>query len=514
MTQKNPFTDRLDGDAPAAPCTVVIFGASGDLTSRKLVPALFNLHLDGLLDPASAIVGFARREMSNDAFRGQLREAAAKHSRRPVENDTWDRFASGIEYEVGDFADAAAYRRLAERLERIDRERGLRGHRLFYLATPPSSYVPILAGLGGAGLSHAAAGGFARIVIEKPYGRDLDSARTLNRAVGTVFEESQVYRIDHYLGKETVQNILVFRLGNGIFEPLWNRRYVDHVQITVAESIGVEGRAGYYDQAGVLRDMLQNHLLQLLCLVAMEPPVRFEADAVRDEKVKVLRALRMPAGAAAAHEVVRAQYAAGLVGGAPVPGYREEPGVAPDSGTETFLAIRAEVENWRWAGVPFFLRSGKRLPRRATEIALVYRRPPLLFFRDGDTPAGRRGEGIEPNVLALRIQPDEGISLSFGSKLPGQKMQVEDVRMDFLYATSFGSDPPEAYEHLLLDALEGDSTLFARRDEVEIAWGLADGLRATWGDDSGPPLLSYPAGSWGPAEGTALIGPGRRWRRV
>jgi glucose-6-phosphate 1-dehydrogenase len=329
--------------------------------------------------------------------------------------------------------------------------------------------------------------------------------------VARTFDERQVYRIDHYLGKETVQNILVVRLGNGIFEPLWNRRYVDHVQITAAESIGVEGRAAYYDQAGVLRDMFQNHILQLLCLVAMEPPVRFEADAVRDEKVKVLRALRTPARAEARRSVVRARYGAGAVGGAAVPGYLEEPGVPAGSETETFLAARVEIENWRWAGVPFFLRSGKRLPRRATEIALVFRRPPMLFF-------GGRGEGdvqrLRRNVLALRIQPDEGISLSFGSKLPGQQLHLEDVRMDFLYATSFGSDPPEAYEHLLLDCLQGDSTLFSRRDEIEEAWRIADELRASWEDGDGPSLLPYAAGSWGPEEADAVLGEHGRWRRV
>jgi len=511
MSQDNPFAEAATGATVADPCAVVIFGATGDLTSRKLVPALFNLCVDGLTDPATAVLGFARRELSDDAFREKMREGLASHSRRKPTSADWDRFAGGLGYQVGNFDDPAAYRSLADRLDKIDQERGTGGRRIFYLATPPGAYETILGHLGDAGLSRSKPGGFSRVIVEKPFGRDLTSAQELNRVVGGSFEEDQVYRIDHYLGKETVQNILVFRLGNGIFEPLWNRRYVDHVQITAAESLGVEGRAGYYDRSGLLRDMFQNHIMQLLCLVAMEPPVRFEADAVRDEKVKVLKALRPPAPSEAAGAVVRARYAAGAVGGSPVPGYLEEPGVPPDSTTETYLATRVAVENWRWAGVPFYLRSGKRLPRRATEIALVFRRPPQLFF---DRAGGRGGEHREANVLALRIQPDEGISLSFGSKLPGQEMHVEEVRMDFLYATSFGSDPPEAYEHLLLDCIEGDSTLFARRDEVEVAWGIADALRRTWESGDGAPMRSYEAGTWGPAEADALLGTDRRWRRV
>ncbi|MGD8377083.1 MAG: glucose-6-phosphate dehydrogenase [Acidobacteriota bacterium] len=502
----DPFAADRQEDPVAPPCDVVIFGATGDLTQRKLLPALWNLRLDGLTEPGTTILGLARRSLSDDEFRGKMHEAVEAHSRRKASEGDWESFAASLGYHEGEFGDAQAYRTLAKRLDEQDRKRGTPKRRLFYFATPPSAYETILENLEASGLAAEDEDGFARVVIEKPFGHDLASARALNASVAAAFDERQVYRIDHYLGKETVQNILVFRLGNGIFEPLWNRRYVDHVQITVSESLGVEGRAAYYDKAGVLRDMLQNHLMQLLCLVAMEPPVRFEADAVRDEKVKVLRALRPPEPGTDA--LLRARYGPGTVGGSEVSGYLEEPGVPEDSTTETYLAARVAVENWRWAGVPFYLRSGKRLPLRATEIALVFRRPPLLFFGNSDTPHLKR------NVLALRIQPDEGISLSFGSKLPGQKLHMEDVRMDFLYATSFGADPPEAYEHLLLDCIEGDSTLFARCDEVEEAWRIADAVRHCWERPDGPELLSYPAGTWGPTEAEALFRGTGHWRRI
>jgi glucose-6-phosphate 1-dehydrogenase len=487
----------------------VIFGATGDLTRRKLVPALYSLFVDGFIDPRTSVVGLARRELSDDAFRATMRQALQEHSRQAVKEEDWQRFSSGLHYVQGEFGHRPAYDDLKALLDELDQNRGAGERRLFYLATPPSAYTVILDQLGDAGLSRASAQGCCRVVIEKPFGRDLESARQLNDVVARSFREEQVYRIDHYLGKETVQNILVFRLGNGVFEPLWNRRYVDHVQITVAESLGVEGRAGYYDRAGVLRDMFQNHLMQLLCLVAMEPPVRFEADAVRDEKVKVLRALHLPQPGGSQPTLVRGHYTAGAMDGVPVPGYREGPEVAQDSTTETFLATRLEVENWRWAGVPFFLRSGKRLPRRVTEIALVFRRPPHLFF-PGESSAGHL---MEPNVLALRVQPDEGISLSFGSKRPGQEMHVDNVSMDFRYSTAFGGSPPEAYEHLLLDCLEGDSTLFARRDEVELAWGFADRLRQGWEKNDPSEVHSYQAGTWGPSRSADLLGGDRRWRR-
>ncbi len=493
---------------PAA-ATLVIFGATGDLTRRKLMPALYNLFVDGLIDPSTAIIGFARRPLSDKDFRDQMRQAVEKHSRRVVESESWTRFAGGLRYTQGDFSNAEAYGSLATMLAEVDSDRRTEGRHVFYLATPPRAYPVILGHLGAADLSRPSPGGCSRVIVEKPFGRDRTSAQELNQTISRSFEEEQIYRIDHYLGKETVQNILAFRLGNSIFEPLWNRRYVDHVQITVAESLGIEGRADYFDRAGILRDMFQNHMMQLLCLVAMEPPVRFEADAVRDEKVKVLRALELPEPSGASPALVRGMYAKGTVDGKPVPGYHDEPGVPAGSETETFLAARVHVENWRWAGVPFFLRSGKRLPRRVTEIALVFRRPPHLFF----DAWGQSSGGAEPNVLALRIQPDEGISLTFGSKAPGQEMNLEEVRMNFRYSTSFGGDPPDAYEHLLLDCFEGDSTLFARRDEVEIAWEITDHLRQRWGSGSEVPLHTYEAGTWGPSAAGELPGPLRRWRK-
>jgi len=491
------------------PCTLVIFGATGDLTRRKLLPALYRLFVDGFIDPRTSVVGVARRDLSDDAFRAAMREALEEHSRQPVQSRDWERFAAGLRYVPGEFGHRPAYDKLAALLTELDSSRAADGRRLFYLATPPSAYTVIIDQLGDAGLSRPGAQGCCRVIIEKPFGRDLDSARHLNEVVARSFQEDQVYRIDHYLGKETVQNILVFRLGNGIFEPLWNRRYVDHVQITVSESLGVEGRAAYYDRAGVLRDMFQNHLMQLLCLVAMEPPVAFEADAIRDEKVKVLRAIRLPQSDGSRPTLVRGHYTAGKTDGAAVPGYREGPEVAADSTTETFLATRLDVENWRWAGVPFFLRSGKRLPRRVTEIALVFKRPPHLFF-PGNSPTDQL---MEPNVMALRIQPDEGISLSFSSKRPGQEMHLDHVSMDFRYATTFGGSPPLAYEHLLLDCMEGDSTLFARRDEVELAWGIADALRQGWENDGAAEVHPYEAGTWGPSRAREILGTDRRWRR-
>jgi glucose-6-phosphate 1-dehydrogenase len=492
---------------PAAPpCAIVVFGASGDLTHRKLVPALYNLTLDGLLPDEVSLVGFARRDWTDETFTAGLRAACEEHSRRPVDDAVWDRFARNATYVRGSFDDANAYRALAERLTELDRDAGTAGNRLFYLATAPSHFPGILEHLRDAGLvREPGEDAFSRVIVEKPFGRDLATARELNEVVGRVLDESQTFRIDHYLGKETVQNILVFRLGNGIFEPLWNRRYVDHVQITVAESIGVEGRAGYFDRSGILRDMVQSHVLQLLTLVAMEPPARFEADAVRDEKVKVLRAIRPMSPEEVARSTVRARYGPGTVDGEAVPAYRDAEGVPADSDTETFAAVKFLVETWRWSGVPFWLRVGKRLPRRATSIAIVFRDPPLALFREA-------GCGLEPSVLELRIQPDEGISLAFGSKAPGQDIVVDPVRMDFRYATSFEEDTPEAYERLLLDAVEGDGTLFARRDEVELGWALIDTIRAGWAE-AGPPLVEHAAGTWGPEESDIVLErEGRRWR--
>jgi glucose-6-phosphate 1-dehydrogenase len=507
MTEPNPLRVGLETERAPEPGVVVIFGASGDLTQRKLVPALYALALEHRLPVGASVLGIGRRPLGDERFREQTRQGVADHSRTgaPAAAE-WAPFAEGLFYEPVDLHDPAAYARLAARLRELDRARGTRGNYLFYLATPPSAFAPVVAGLGQAGLARPD-GGWRRLVIEKPVGRDLASARTLNRAVAEWFDESQVLRIDHYLGKETVQNLLVFRFANAIFEPVWNRAHVDHVQITVAESLGVEGRGAYYEEAGALRDMVQNHLLQLLCLVAMEPPVGVAAEHVRDEKTKVLRAVRALGAPDVDRVAVRAQYRPGAILGQPVPGYREESGVAPDSATETYAAVRLEVENWRWAGVPFYLRSGKRLTRRLTEIAIQFREPPHLLF-------GAQVQGLPPNSLVVRIQPDEGIALRFGAKLPVQEFDLRPVTMDFRYGTSFGVAAPEAYERLLLDALRGDPTHFSRADWVEAAWALMAPIQAAWAGGS-PALPGYEAGSAGPREADLLLErEGRRWRRL
>jgi glucose-6-phosphate 1-dehydrogenase len=505
----NPLREGLSVERMPEPNTVVIFGASGDLTQRKLVPALYNLELEGLLPNAFAVVGVARRPIADDEFRQQMLDGVNRHSRnRPADPAVWEAFAEKLRYCPGNFDDPGAYRRLAEVLGRLDHERGTAGNRLLYLATAPEYFPVIIEQLGAAGLNTSPSGGWVRVIIEKPIGRDLASARDLNRRVQSVFREHQVYRIDHYLGKETVQNILVFRFANGIFEPMWNRGHVDHVQITVAEAVGVEGRGGYYESAGVIRDMIQNHMLQLLTLVAMDPPVAFDADAIRDEKVKVLRAIRPLAPAEVEPHVVRGQYVAGSVGGQPAPGYREEKGVAPESVTETFLALKLFLDNWRWAGVPFYLRSGKRLPKRSTEIAIQFKHVPLSLF-------GRAAGSVEPNLLALNIQPDEGISLRFNSKLPGATVQVRPVSMDFRYGSSFGVPAPEAYERLILDCMLGEAALFTRDDEVEAAWSYANRILEGWAAAPVTRLPGYEAGTWGPAEAHNFIeADGRRWRRL
>jgi len=522
----NPLREGLDL-REAGPCSVVIFGATGDLTRRKLVPALYNLARDGLLHPDTSVVGFARRPWSDEEFRGEMRNGVETYSRnQPIDEEVWNGLAGDISYVSGNFADTAAYGKLEQRLSALDAERGDPGCRLFYLATPPDAYETILGNLREAGVVHGRGeAGEGRIIVEKPFGRDLASARRLNEVLHRTFPEDQVFRIDHYLGKETVQNLLVFRLENGIFEPLWNRRYVDHVQITVAEAEGVGTRASFYEQVGVARDMLQNHLLQLLTLVAMEPPVRFDAKAVRDEKVKVLEAIRPFTPDEVRSRVVRGQYAAGMVGGVEAVGYREEGGVDAESATETYLAARLAVDNWRWAGTPFFVRSGKRLPKRDSEITIVFRAAPHNPFTGmsagpggpgaGGPAAGRTVEPPRPNLLRLRIQPQEGISLRIQSKSPGQSFHIDNVRMDFNYATSFGRESPEAYEYLLLDAIQGDSTLFTREDEVELSWRLVDSIVGAWGETPGAGPFPYAAGTWGPAEADALIGAaGRRWVRI
>jgi glucose-6-phosphate 1-dehydrogenase len=504
---------ELEHDARLArtpePAAIVIFGASGDLTKRKLVPALYNLALQQLLPPETVIVGAARRDIGDDGFREAMREGIDRYSRtRSDDPDVWEGFARRLRYVTLDFSDAEAYGRLGAMLTELDREHGTRGNRLFYLATAPE-YFPVIAHqLGSAGLATEGDGGepFARLVIEKPFGSDLESARELNADLSTVFRERQVYRIDHYLGKETVQNLLVFRFGNAIFEPVWNRRYVDHVQITVAEDLGVESRGGYYDQSGALRDIIQNHMMQVLSIVAMEPPARFESREVRDEKVKVLRAVPPFDEETVRTRAVRGRYTAGWIGGQRVPGYREEEGVDPSSITETFVAMRVEIDNWRWADTPFFLRTGKRLPRRATEVAISFKSAPHLPF------ASTAVEEVQPNLLVLRIQPEEGASLRFLAKVPGPQIDLRPVRMDFDYGASFLRPSPDAYERLLLDCLLGDSTLFARWDEVERAWEIVDDVVDRWALD-GEDLHPYEAGSWGPAAADRLIAP-RVWRRL
>ncbi len=490
------------------PCTLVIFGATGDLTHRKLIPALYANAAAGTLPEGTRVVGFARRDKDDTGWRAELAESNQSHARCGHDAETWDRFSASLSYHRGDLNDPAAYQGLAERLDAITKETG-NGNRLFYLSIAPKFFPVALEQLKAAGLNEGRDGGWARAIVEKPFGTDLASAHELNQVVAETFHEADTYRIDHYLGKETAQNIMVLRFANAIFEPLWRARFIDNVQITCAEQYGMEGgRGGYYDTAGAARDMVQNHLLQLLSLVAMEPPTDLSADSVRDEKVKVLRSLRQMDARGVADNVVRAQYTSGAIGGKTVPGYREEERVAPDSETEPYVAIRAFIDNWRWEGCPFYIRMGKRLPVKATEISLQFKRPPDVLFQR--MPSGGRG-----NVLTIRIQPDEGSALRMLSKTPGTDLQIEEVNMDFSYHESFEVGAPEAYERLLLDAMAGDATLFARRDEVENAWRYIDAIEAAWHDNPRPPAMAeYPAGSWGPAEADLLLAEfGHRWRK-
>lgn len=494
------------------PCTMVILGAGGDLARRKLMPALFHLMGDDLLSDGFNIVGVARGSITDDSFRDAMHGALAESGEAgPLEQESWERFAERLVAVSGDLGDSATYAAIRERLLALERGSGAKRGRLFYLALPPSTYRTAIVHLSESGLvprlADSGATPWARIVIEKPFGRDLESARALNRVILERFAEHQVYRIDHYLGKEAVQNLMVFRFANSIFEPVWNRDHVHHVQITAAESVGVEHRAGYYEEAGVVRDMFQNHLLQLLALTAMEPPTALRPDAVRDERAKLLAAIR-PVGT---DEIdgcaVRGQYASGVIGGERVPGYREEERVAPGSTTPTYAALRLLIDNWRWQGVPFFLRSGKRMPRRVTEIAIQFRQPPHLMF-----PL-TAGQSIPPNVLAFRIQPDEGISLGLEVKAPDIDLRLATASMEFSYAKGFGPSGHSAYETLLLDCMLGDTTLFARSDGVEAAWGVVDPLIEAWEQRGPEGLPFYPAGEWGPAKANELIArDGASWR--
>jgi glucose-6-phosphate 1-dehydrogenase len=509
----NPLRRGLVEDRTSDACAVVIFGASGDLTRRKLMPALYNLAVGRSLSSGFAVVGVARREKSTEQFRAEMKEGVTAFSRRkPVDPTVWGDFERGISYVRGAFDDPATFATLKQHLEDLAKERATRNNCLYYLAVPPAEFGVIVRNLKDAGLVQPPSGEregrpWTRVVVEKPFGHDLASSQALNDCIAGAFDESQVFRIDHYLGKETVQNLLVFRFANSLFEPLWSREHVDHVQITVAEDIGVEGRGKFYEQIGVTKDIVENHLMQLLCLTAMEPPISLAADAVRDEKVKVLRSLRPMERSLVQENVVRGQYGRGFVRGEDVPAYRDEPDVARDSRVETFLAMRVFVDNWRWSGVPFYVRAGKRLARRVTEIAIQWKRVPHTLFR---APDG----GISPNVLAMRIQPDEGIALRFTTKEPGNATILRDVAMDFRYGTAFGSSTPEAYERLLLDAMRGDATLFTRRDEVEEQWAFIDRVFDAWRAEADAPPPVYAAGSWGPDQADDLLArDGRRWRK-
>jgi len=502
----NPLAEGLHDYRVAEPALMVIFGATGDLSGRKLLPALYNLAKQRLLPAGFAVVGAAIDDLSDDAFRKRATDKINTFSRtQPVDQQVLQSFLEALFYVKVDFGKLDDFRTLGRKLGELDTTRHVGGNRVFYCATPPPTYETITEQLRAAGLNSG--DGYHRIVVEKPFGTDLKSARELNKIVQRVFHEDAVYRIDHYLGKETVQNIMAFRFANTIFEPVWNCHFIDSVQITAAEELGIENRGAYYDKAGTLRDIVQNHALQLLALTAMEPPVEFEAGAVRDEKVKVLKAVRPLADEEIAKATVRGQYTSGYVLGEHVHGYREEPDVANGSLTETFVALRVFVDNWRWAGVPFYIRAGKRMPKRATEIRIQFNRPPHLTF-------GRNAaQELDPNAITLRIQPEEGISLKFGAKVPAAGIRLRSVAMDFLYASSFLVEAPEAYERLLLDCMIGDPTLFTRADEVEAAWTLVDPIEAAWRDGR-PSLQMYAGGTWGPQAAAKLLeADGREWHR-
>src|SRR5579863_420171 len=483
---------------PGDPCVMVIFGASGDLTKRKLIPALYNLAKDNLLSKEFALVGFARNELTSEQFRDEIGKEIGEFATTTIDPDLWHWFSRRIYYLSGDFADPNAYKGLSELLTQIDKEHGTRGNYFYYLATAPSFFGPIITQLGDAGLVNEDHG-WRRVIIEKPFGHDYESAIALNKQIRKVLDEKQIYRIDHYLGKETVQNILVFRFANGIFEPIWNRRYVDHVQITVAETVGVEQRGGYYDHAGTLRDMIPNHIFQLICLTAMEPPVSFDADVVRDEQAKILKAIQPMTPEDVLSRTIRGQYGEGALHDAKVHAYRSEPDVSPTSRTETYVALKLFIDNWRWADVPFYVRTGKRMPKRVTEVAIQFKRAPFVLFRKTSV------ESLRPNRLVLHLQPDEGISLSFGAKIPGTIVRLGEVDMAFHYEDYFGTTSNTGYERLLYDCMLGDATLFQRSDMVEAAWNVVGPIQDVW--EALPPrsFPNYAAGTWGPPEADELL---------
>ncbi len=504
----NPLQDSLRFGRRVPPCAIVIFGASGDLTKRKLLPSLYRLFYERRIPPSFAVIGSSRTPMSDDQFREKMRNSVSHFLEdAPFDGDVWSSFAQCLFYIPGDLNDPASYDRIKQKLNQVEQSHKTAGNVLFYLSTQPSHYEEVVAELGAHGLAHG--NGWRRVIIEKPFGHDLASARRLNDEIHKVFEEAAIYRIDHYLGKETVQNILAFRFGNGIFEPLWNRRYVDHVQITAAESIGVEGRGAYYQETGALRDMIQNHLSQVMATVAMEPPTVFDADNVRDERAKLLRAVRIMKPEEVAKFAVAGQYGPAHVGGQDLPGFRQEPGVSPDSQTDTYAAVTFFIDNWRWAGVPFYIRTGKRLPKRVTDVAIQFHAPPLGLFNQ-ETRTGLMAP--RPNLLVLRIQPDEGISLRFLSKSPGSGMRLRPVSMDFNYGSSFGERTPTAYETLLVDAMSGDPTLYTRQDMVEASWQIVEPILEVWGNTKFD-FPNYAAGTWGPKEADEMLErQGRKWR--
>ena len=510
MPAENPFHDPLRFERRAPECAIVIFGANGDLTERKLIPALYRLAYDRRLSASFAVIGISRTPLSDEAFRDKMREGVQKFSENTrFDQELWDTFAAGLFYVAGDIGDRALYQQLNARLSEIESIRHTGSNVLFYLATQPSQYAPIARGLGCVGLGDAKVAGegkWRRLIVEKPFGHDLASARELSDQLHEVFREQDVYRIDHYLGKETVQNILAFRFGNGIFEPLWNRQYVNHVQITAGESIGVEGRGRYYQEAGALADMIQNHLLQVMATIAMEPSASFHADAVRDERSKLLRSIQHMTPEQIRAETVPGQYGPGRVGDTSLPGFRQEKDVDPNSQTDTYAACTFFVDNWRWAGVPFYVRTGKRLAKRVTEIAIQFQKAPLSIFED-------EADGNSPNLLIVRIQPEEGISLKFLSKRPGAGMTLRPVSMDFNYGSSFGERSPSAYETLLLDALIGDATLYTRQDMVEASWAVVEPIQNVW-RETRQDFPNYEAGSWGPAAADEMLRRrGHFWRR-